>query len=87
MFVQYYLCQVRIKNNSTKFLTLSKLFANFDFTVVNVSFNIALRMELAINIILSQSSINMTCFNRAAHKHSSKKFKRCLSTVGLIKMR
>ena len=37
MFVQSYISQVSIKNNRRKFLTLIKIFANFDFTIVNVS--------------------------------------------------
>ena len=37
MFFQSRICQESIKNNSTKFLTLSKLFANLDFKIVNVS--------------------------------------------------
>ena len=37
MFVHSYIFQKSIKNNLTKFLILSKLFANFDFTIVNVS--------------------------------------------------
>ena len=36
MSVQNCICQVSIKNNSTKFLILSKLVANFDFTIVNI---------------------------------------------------
>ena len=31
MVVQSYICHISIKNNSTKFLTLSKPFASFDF--------------------------------------------------------
>ena len=40
MFVQSYvcyICQTSIKINTAKFLTSSKLFANFDFTTINVS--------------------------------------------------
>ena len=39
MFIQSYIChicQISVKNNSTMFLTLSKLFDNFDFTIINV---------------------------------------------------
>ena len=80
MFVQSYICQVSVKNNSTKFLTLSKLFANFDFLILQLltshSFvNITLRIEVAINITLSQSLITIAWFNYVAHKHSSKNVK------------
>ena len=33
MFVQSYIYQISVKNNSTKFLISSKLFANFDFAM------------------------------------------------------
>ena len=33
MFVQSYIYQISAKNNSTKFLMPSKLFANFDFAM------------------------------------------------------
>ena len=77
MFVQSCICPVSIKNDSTNFLTLSKFFANLDFTGVNVSVcvNITLRMEVAISIALSQSSITITCFDRVAHKPFFKKVK------------
>ena len=62
MFTQSWVCQTSIKNSSTRFLTLSKLFANFDFKSY-IFININLLMDVAINITLSQSSINSTCFN------------------------
>ena len=67
MFVQSYISLVSIKNNSTKFLTLSKIFADLDFTIVTSYFlvNITLSMEVAINITLLQSSITIACFKVA----------------------
>ena len=72
MFVQNWICQVSIKSNSTKILTLSKLFTNFDFTIANASLfcYVTLRMEegyYKCHII--------TCFNPVEHKHSSGKVK------------
>ena len=68
MFVQSCICQISIKKNSTKFLTLSKFFANFGFTIVKSQFfaNITLSMEVVINIT-SQSSIIIACFNHVPH--------------------
>ena len=75
MFAQSWICPVLFKNNSTKFLTLSKIFANLDFKVYsNLLFvNITLPMEIVINITLSKSSITILCFNYIPQKHSSKK--------------
>ena len=68
IFVQSCICQISIKKNSTKFLTLSKFFANFGFTIVKSHFfaNITLSMEVVINIT-SQSSIIIACFNHVPH--------------------
>ena len=76
-FVQRCISQVSIKNNSTKFLTLSQLFANSDFIILtsHFFFSMTLRMEVTVNITLSQSLIIITCFNHVAHKHFSKKVK------------
>ena len=73
-----------VKNDSTNFLTLSKLFAKFDFTNQisqrsHFFVSITLRMEVTVNIT-PQSSIIIACFNHVAHKHSSKKVK-CVLTV------
>ena len=53
MFVQSRICQASIKISSTKFLTLSKRFANFDFIIVNVSLvvNITFSSEVAITVL------------------------------------
>ena len=37
LFIVAFVKYQNIKNNTTKFLTLSKLLANFDFTIVNAS--------------------------------------------------
>ena len=85
MSVQSCICQVSIKNYLRKFLTLKKMFPNFDSTIAkvyncNFFVNITLCMEVAVNITLSsQSSITITCFNHVAHKHSSKKVKGVLA--------
>ena len=79
--VQSCVSQVSIKNNSTKFLTLSQLFANSDFIILtsHFFFSITLSMEVTINITLSQSLIIIKCFNHVAHKHFSKKVKGVLT--------
>ena len=66
MFVQSFICQISIKNNSMKFLTLRKCFVNFDSTIMSHFFvNITLCMKLAINITSRSSIIIIKCFNHA----------------------
>ena len=86
MFVQSCICQISIKKNSTKFLTLSKFFANFGFTIVKSHFfaNITLSMEVVINIT-SQSSIIIACFNtfRTFFQNKLKVYLQCRSHKNL----
>ena len=64
------ICKISIKNNSKKFLTLSKLFVSKISQQLTSHFfvNITLRIEVAIKIT-SQSSIIIACSNCVAHKH------------------
>ena len=81
MFVQICICQVSIKNDSIKFLTSSKLLLTLILQLLMSQFfvSVTLRMEFAISITLSQSSIIITCFNHVALKHYSKKVKGVLA--------
>ena len=94
MIVQSCICQVSIKNNLSNFLTLSKIFANFGFTIVNVSLFRLLYFACGgcykYHVIIV--SIVTTHFNHVTLMHPSKNVKgvlavQVLSLQGLLHSR